>query len=755
MADYLADLNPAQREAVTHLDGPVLIIAGPGSGKTRVITRRIVHLLESGVRPHEILAITFTNKAAGEMRRRVEDMVPGNRLLITTFHSFGVRILRQYAERLGLDRHFTIYDQPDRLRVVKQALDSAGLDGITFTPERIQGAISRAKNQLLGPEAYASKAHDYFGQAVAHLYPIYEKRLRDQNAVDFDDLLYWPALAMRHDPEIRADLDARFRYLLIDEYQDTNLAQYALARGLSTDFPNLCVVGDPDQSVYGWRGADIRNILEFERDFPDARVIILDQNYRSTQRILRAAAHLIAHNSRRKSKGLSTANPVGKAVSILTYDSGLEEARGIAKRIRQEVGSGKRRWRDFAIFIRVNALSRALEMSLASEGVPFQMVKGFAFFDRKENRDVLAYLRLLINPRDDVSFLRIVNEPSRGIGKVSLDHLAAYAQPRGMSLLEAAGAVQRIDAIKGKAARGLADFAVLMGDLSALSEHEPEEIVAAVLDTSGYRHALLAGDNEEDRQRLANVDELVTAARQYTNPDGPRTLAGFLENITLASDVDTWDDSQDWVSIMTLHSAKGLEFPVVYIAAFEQGLLPHERSNEHADQLEEERRLAFVGMTRAMEELYLSRAKVREFRGLALHTIHSQFLAELPEEELEDMQLVSEEPAPSQAMDDWRKAENRPTSWGWAEVGLDAGTGGTINTVKELMVPATANGSRFKDGMVVRHDSYGLGRVTEVGGFGALRKIKVRFASHGERTFLADKAKLEIVGPNPSQAGIS
>ncbi len=396
--DLLADLTPEQQEAVTHLEGPLLVLAGPGSGKTRVITRRVAYLLQQGVKPYNILAITFTNKAAGEMRQRIETLVPESRVWVSTFHSLGARLLRQYADRLGFERNFTIYDQTDRGRLVKSALDEANIDNARFTPERIESAISKAKNQLLTPERYANQANDFFGQIVARVYPIYEKRLRDANAFDFDDLLLWPALALKNDAELRAELDARFRFVLIDEYQDTNKAQYAIARGLSVDYPNLCGVGDPDQSIYGWRGSDIRNILDFEQDFPNARIITLDRNFRSTQLIARAASYLIKHNLQRKHKDILTHNPTGEPVSVLTFETGQDEAENIARRIREAVESEERRYRDFAVFMRINALSRALESAFVKERVPFQIVKGLAFFDRKENRDVLAYLRLLLNP---------------------------------------------------------------------------------------------------------------------------------------------------------------------------------------------------------------------------------------------------------------------------------------------------------------------------------------------------------------------
>jgi DNA helicase-2/ATP-dependent DNA helicase PcrA len=737
MPDLLADLTEAQREAVTHMEGPLLILAGAGSGKTRVITRRVAYLLQQGVRPGNILAITFTNKAAGEMRQRVEALLPGNRVWISTFHSMGARLLRQYADRLNLDRNFTIYDVDDRNKLVKLAIEDAGLDATRFTPDTIAGAISKAKNQLLSPERYAERHGDFFGQAVAHVYPRYEKRLRDANALDFDDLLYWPALAMRHDQELRAELDARFRYVMIDEYQDTNQAQYAIAKALSQDQPNLCVVGDPNQSIYRFRGADIRNILDFERDFPGARVIALGTNYRSTKAILHAASTMIAHNKERKHLELDTPNPQGQPVTVLTFETGVEEADGIARRIRQDVEGKKRNYRDFAVFLRINALSRGLETAFVKQRVPFQIVKGLAFFDRKENRDVLAYLRLMLNPRDDLSFLRAVNEPSRGIGKVSLEHLREYAEPRELSLLGAAAEVGKIPAIKGKAAKGLAEFAKLMLELGQVKDAQPDEVIRQVLDRTGYRRMLTDSHDSEDEDRLANIEELITAAKQFADEDQTRTVGDFLENITLASDQDGYDERQDCVSVMTMHSAKGLEFPVVYMVAMEQGIAPHERSLGRGDEIEEERRLAFVGMTRAKEELYLCHARLREFRGNTLYAVPSMFLEELPADAIQSLDLSLNAARAQDATQLWRTG-GPAAQQGWTDAG-----------VRPLPPVAphrpAADDGRYREGMLVRHASYGVGRITEVSGHGAMRKLKIRFQTAGERTFVADKVTLEVV----------
>lgn len=751
--ELLSDLTPAQRDAVTHVDGPLLVLAGAGSGKTRVITRRVAYLLSQGIRPGSILAITFTNKAAREMRQRVEAITPGAPVWVSTFHSFGARILRQYAERLGLERNFTIYDQDDRTRIVKAALEAANIDNIHYSPERVQAAISRAKNQLLRPPAFVAKANDFFDQVVARVYPLYEKRLRDANALDFDDLLMWPALALSQDAELRSELDARFRFVLVDEYQDTNQAQYSIVRGLSREYPNLCVVGDPDQSIYKWRGSDIRNILDFERDFPQTRTLTLDRNYRSTKRILRAADSLIANNRQRKPKTLQTENSEGESIVVSTYETSSEEAEGVAEQIRRMVESVGRHYRDVAIFLRTNALSRILETTFIKKRIPYQIVRGLAFFERKENRDVLAYLRLLQNPRDNLSFIRAVNEPARGIGKTSLGHLQAYAEPRDISLLEAAAHVHQVPAIKGKAAKALSEFAKLMRDLQPLVEMPPSEVIAQVLDQSGYRMMLKDSKDAEDQDRLANVEELITAAKQFAAEDSSRTLADFLENITLASDVDGWDEQQDCVSIMTYHAAKGLEFPVVFMVAMEQGLLPHERSlaeaqrTNNAEELEEERRLAFVGVTRAMEELYLSHAKVREYRGRSIYAMDSMFLRELPEEGVERVDVAPARSVYDQAFT--RRPVSEPErSARPAWIDADA-LSNAMRATKSRTVDEQEDASDFALGMLVRHEEYGLGKITEVRGSGFLRRVRVRFGSAGERTFVADKAKLAIL-PTPS-----
>lgn len=735
--DLLNDLTWPQQEAVTHFEGPLLILAGAGSGKTRVITRRVAWLLQQGVRPSNILAITFTNKAAGEMKARVDALVPGNRVWISTFHSLGARLLRQYGERIGLNRNFTIYDQDDRNKMVKQALEAAGMDNTKFTPERIGAAISKAKNQLLPPDRYAASGSDFFTNTAAQVYGIYQKKMREANGLDFDDLLYVPALALKMDEELRAELDARFKFVLIDEYQDTNSAQYEIAKKLSIDFRNLCVVGDPDQSIYKWRGSDIKNILDFERDFPDARVITLDKNYRSTPAILRAASAVIDRNRQRKKKTLRTDNADGEPVRVLTFDTGLDEAEMIAHRIKEAVKTERFAYRDFAVFVRINALTRNLESAFVKHGVPFQIVKGLAFFERKENKDVLAYLRLLVNPADTLSFVRAVNEPARGIGKVSLDHLQAYAELNQISLLDASGQIDKIPAIKGKARDGLRSFHKLMGEFREHVELPPEDVIREVLDRSGYRDMLKANADDDDIDRLANVEELITSAKQFAAEDGSRTIRDFLEQITLASDVDSWDEKQDCVSVMTLHAAKGLEFPVVYIVAMEQGIMPGERSLAKQEDIEEERRVAFVGITRAMKELYLCHARLRDFRGQTLYTIPSMFLEELPDDVVQ--QDLSTHGGRSPAHEKWRGGSREATN-AWDELGHKS----TPAPIPFSPAPPSETVD-FDKGQLVQHEQYGIGTVSDVSGYGALRKVKIRFAAFGEKTFIASKVRLKVV----------
>jgi DNA helicase II / ATP-dependent DNA helicase PcrA len=744
LMDLLADLTPAQREAVTHVDGPLLVLAGAGSGKTRVITRRVAYLLRQGIVGEQALALTFTNKAAGEMRERIEALALKSGVWVGTFHSLCARLLRTYAPLVGLDRGFTIYDQADRLRAVKQAMERLDLDGVTITPERIDAAISRAKNDLVTPEQLEQRARDHVDAVTAKVFRAYLERLRASSAVDFDDLLVHIVTILKEHPDVRAQLDARYRYILVDEYQDTNLAQYAIVRALSTDVPNLCVTGDPDQSIYGWRGANLSNILDFEHDFPGCRVVKLERNYRSTKNILRVADHLIRFNSRRKAKTLTTENPSGAPVTLSIYATEADEARAVASKVAELVHEGEYTYGDLAVFCRVTALTRNFESAFRAAKIPYQVVGGVSFYERQEIKDVLAYLSLLANSKDDLAFLRVVNIPPRGVGKTSLDHLAERAKALGLPLLAMARQAQNVPGLKDKAARALRDFGLLIDELTVLRDHTAEEVTRKLLALTGYRDYLAEEAKRENEDRLANLDELVSAAREFDHEHPGASILDFMEEISLASAVDRWQEGAGAVTLMTLHAAKGLEFPVVFIVGLEQGILPHARAQEIEREEEEERRLLFVGITRAERELYLSHCRVREFRGQRLATIPSRFLSELPEEPMIVRDLSGTESLSLPI--GWRRPEPRPAS---VSASISGPRELRLTTAAELAgAPAPVSGdhlSAFRPGASVLHPQYGLGRIIAIDGAGPNRKGRIAFTLGGERTFILAKSPLRLV----------
>lgn len=636
----LDNLNESQRLAATHMEGPLLVLAGPGSGKTRVVTHRIAHLISQGVPARNIVALSFTNKAADEMRRRVTALVGPQAVEMGTFHRFAARLLRTHARMVGLTSDYSILDTDDSGSVMKRAAKRLGLN-LTHTPvDRLAGIISRAKNDLRTPETFEPGWGRPADEVAVRLWPVYQQMMLECNAVDFDDLLVHVARLIIDNPELRSQLDARHRWILVDEYQDTNAAQYAILRGLSIDYPNLSVTGDPDQAIYGWRGASIRNILEFERDYPSASVVKLEHNYRSTANILATADRLIAHNTRRKQKRLLTDAPDGSPVRIVLDASGHEEAERIADEIAMSITTSARSPRDFAILFRTNALSRSVEVALRSRGVPYQLLRGVEFFKRREIRDVVAWLRLLRNPRDDEALLRVVNVPARGIGRQSLDLLSAWAADHPMPLLTACGRAKSVPGLSARAATSIGRFAALQASLARVAASEPSvaALLEAVLEQTGYRAMLADDEDEEGDDRLANVEELITAARQadaaYASDAQGREedespLGSFLDTTALVADTDVWDPAADRVSLMTFHAAKGLEFPVVFLVAMEDGILPHQRSLDHPDQLEEERRLVFVGITRGMEQVHASCARMRDYRGTRRIGCPSLFLAEI------------------------------------------------------------------------------------------------------------------------------
>ena len=708
MDDTLSrQLTPSQRKAVFHIEGPLLVIAGPGSGKTRVITHRIAALIDSGVRPYNICAITFTNKAAEEMRQRAFALGASAGAHISTFHSLCVRILRRYADRAGMNANFSIYDQADQTRCVKQAVRDRQLDTANFPPARMLDAISSLKNKLRDPESFKKEAYDFFSRTLAEVYEGYQKLLSERNGVDFDDLLMKTAVLLRDCPDVCSELSNRFKFVLIDEYQDTNYAQYKIAESLASQHSNICATGDPDQSVYRWRGADIRNIMAFESDWPDATVVKLEENFRSTANILAAADSLIAFNRNRKQKKLIATKPAGESVVLTAYEDEREEAEAVARRISGLVDAGAK-LNDVAIFYRVNAQSRALEEALVRSKTPYQIVRGVEFYRRKEIRDLLGYLKILVNPSDEIALVRIINTPARGIGKTTVDRVRAYAERCNISCFEAVGKSAQIESISRGARAKLAVFANMIEQFAKDAGGPVAPLAARVLAESGLAKSL--GDAGADGQvALENVNELINSAADYDKQTEEPSLLDYLQQISLFSDADAYDATTDCVRLMTLHAAKGLEYENAFIVGVEEGLLPHERSSasENEEELEEERRLFFVGITRAIARLHISYARYRTVRGQGLRTIPSQFLLELGRD-------VTEQ---TEEDDDYYDDEDQ---------------------TQEVM-------PEFSPGQLVRHDAFGLGRVEKFVDMGANSVVSVRFNSGQTKSLMLKFANLSRV----------
>jgi DNA helicase-2/ATP-dependent DNA helicase PcrA len=708
--EYLADLNPAQREAVLATEGPLLVIAGAGSGKTRVLTYRIAHLLAAcGAKPPEILAITFTNKAAQEMRERLEALIgpPARAAWVMTFHSACGRILRREAPRLGYRTNFTIYDSADQHRLVKQCLEELERDPKRFTPRGIHSQISNAKNQLVGPDEYASRVASFYDQTVADVYELYQRRLFASNAVDFDDMLFLAVDVLQRFPEARERWQKAFRYILVDEYQDTNHAQYVFLKLLAERHHNVCAVGDPDQSIYAFRGADIRNILEFERDFPDTRTIALEQNYRSTNSILEAANAVIQHNRERKEKNLWSDLGDGEPVRVLEVEDEHSEARYVAAGIAALVEEGFS-GNEVAVFYRTNAQSRVLEDVLVRQGVAYQVIGGPRFYERAEVKDLIAYLQAIDNPYDAVSLVRIANKPRRGIGSSSLARLQAYADAQGFSLWEATEFPDEagVGAAPARAVRGFRDL--MLSLQSGALELPVPDLVERVLERSGYLEALEAERTIEAQGRIENLQELVGVAREWQEAAAEPNLSSFLQEISLYSDQDAIRGEQSLVTLMTIHNAKGLEFRAVYLIGMEENIFPHSRSIEEQG-VEEERRLCYVGMTRAKEKLSLLHASARSLYGGRSYNLPSRFLDELPSAGVERDRL-------------------RPASW--SGYGAPAQSVAPRDSVPDL-----------RTGDSVRHGTLGEGVVTRIEADGV---VVVRFAGDGsERRLMLDYAPLE------------
>ncbi|MCY7692709.1 DNA helicase PcrA [Bacillus altitudinis] len=730
----LEGLNDAQKEAVKATDGPLLLMAGAGSGKTRVLTHRIAYLMaEKHVAPWNILAITFTNKAAREMRERVQAILgPGaDDIWISTFHSMCVRILRRDIDRIGVNRNFSILDTSDQLSVIKNILKERNIDPKKFDPRSILGSISSAKNELIDAEEYAKTAGDFYDQVVSDVYTDYQKRLLKNQSLDFDDLIMMTIRLFERIPEVLEHYQRKFQYIHVDEYQDTNRAQYMLVKLLAQRFQNICVVGDSDQSIYRWRGADITNILSFEKDYPSSEVILLEQNYRSTKRILNAANTVIQNNSNRKPKNLWTENDEGAKIAYYRADNEFGEGQFVAGKIRQLHKSGKRKLSDFAILYRTNAQSRVIEETLMKANIQYNIVGGTKFYDRKEIKDILAYLRLVANPDDDISFARIVNVPKRGIGATSVDKIAAYAEMNDLSMFEALGQVDFIG-LSARAANALDEFKQLIDQMTNMQDYlSVTELTEEILEKTGYREALKIEKTIEAQSRLENIDEFLSVTKNFEEQNEDKSLVTFLTDLALVADIDKLDEAeeedQDAVILMTLHAAKGLEFPVVFLMGMEEGVFPHSRSLMEDAEMEEERRLAYVGITRAEEELYLSSAKMRTLFGRTNMNLESRFIREIPADLLDNLNEKKETKTP------FGQTRERPQRRG------------PVSRPQTQTIQNTGGGSiGWAVGDKAAHKKWGVGTVVSVKGSGDSTELDIAFPSPtGIKRLLAAFAPIE------------
>ena len=727
MNSLLTGLNKEQQQAVQHTEGPLLILAGAGSGKTKVLTVRIAHLLAQGVNPYEILAITFTNKAAKEMKSRVEGLVGdvANRIWLSTFHSFCAKFLRFELDNfLGYNSNFTIYDTSDSQAVIKAALKALNLDDKYYPVGAMIAAISDAKNKLLFASDFRKQARDFYQQKVADVYEYYERELRKNNALDFDDLLLVAVKLLQSNEAVLDKYSKRFRYVMIDEYQDTNHAQYLLAKLLASHWKNIAVVGDADQSIYAWRGADIQNILDFEKDYPNCTSIKLEQNYRSTKIILDAANAVIENNEGRPKKNLWTDKTEGTKIQHFTAQSEHEEAAFIGDTIAKKHDIHGVPYGDMAILYRTNAQSRVLEEALIKRALPYTMVGGTKFYDRKEIKDVLAYLRVLYNPFDDLSLLRIINVPKRSIGATTVAKLQDYARANGTSLFMTLTQLHLVDTIKGKTKEKLEEFGILIFTLVAEMEDKTVlDILESILDRTGYLAQLEESTDPQDQARAENIGELLSVAKDFqdTNPTG--TVEDFLEQVALVNDVDSFEQEESKVTLMTLHTAKGLEFPIVFLGGLEEGLFPHSRTLMNPEEIEEERRLAYVGITRAEKELYISNATTRTVFGRTSSYLPSRFIDEIPEELVDGLRAKRKVP------DDIKRHVPQHMSV----------------TSRPVTKPIVRNEviADWKIGDTAIHSKWGNGKVINVAGEGAGMKLTIEFPTQGVRVVMAKFAPVK------------
>ena len=739
---HLAGLNPVQREAATHADGPLLIVAGAGSGKTKVLTTRIAHLIQDrGISPFEILAITFTNKAADEMKHRVGTLVGpvAEKMWVSTFHSACVRILRRDAHHLGYTSSFTIYDQSDAVRLAGYVIRDQNLDAKKFPPRSVQAVISQAKNDLVTAEAYAERARTIYEKRIADVYTEYQARLRGANAMDFDDLLVQTVQLFRTCPEVLAHYQTRFKHLLVDEYQDTNAAQNEMVILLAKEHRNVCVVGDHDQSIYRFRGADLRNILEFENAFPDAHIVVLEQNYRSTQTILDAANAVIANNAMRKPKALWTEQIGGELITRYHAEDERDEALFVVHEIGKLHDQEHYRWADVAVFYRTNAQSRAVEEELARRGVPYKVIGGTRFYDRREVKDLLAYLRAVTNPADEVSLKRVINVPKRGVGDTSLGRLDNWATSHGATFGEAMASAAEAG-VTGKALGGIRVVLDLLDDLRAVlaDGSGPGTLLELICERTGYTAELEAEKSIESAGRLENIAELVSAARQY------EAVGQFLEDVSLVADTDEVDPDESSVILMTLHTAKGLEYPVVFLIGLEDGVFPHLRSLGEPDELEEERRLCYVGITRARERLYLCHAWSRMLFGATDYYPPSRFLSEIPEELMQVLGAGAER-GRTYGGSGTRRRDPTEHRRAVAEAAMRSAPSPAGGMATGPTGARGAEGIGLRVGDDVSHDKFGEGVVLELVGEGDKTEAVVHFRDVGEKRLLLAWAPLEKV----------
>ncbi len=779
----VTSLNPRQREAVAHGDGPLLVLAGAGSGKTRVITYRIAWLIgERKVHPSRILAVTFTNKAAAEMLHRVELLVPnlGGRPWIGTFHSTSLRMLRRYADRLGFTKSFVVYDTSDQLTLVRRCMRDLNMSDEAFPPRSILSRISNAKNELVGPVEYERNNTDFFGARVAEVYRMYQKRLREFDAMDFDDLIGQYVRLLEEHADVREELHERFQHLLIDEYQDTNRAQYQLVKLLAGSRGNIVAVGDDDQAIYRFRGADINNILNFESDFPGAEIVKLEQNYRSTGNILDAATGVVSNNIARKGKTLFTEAGAGEPVRIVTCQSEREEAHFVIDKI--QAGRSRLKLTDFAVLFRTNAQSRPFEEELLRANIPYVVVGGVKFYERAEIKDILAYLRLSTRPHDTPSIERVINVPSRGIGDTTVKAIDEQARMRNASLWDVISG--ELDFLPARASKAVREFRDIVSDLNAASNNPLPEFFDYLLLRTGYKRMLSESRDVQDESRLQNIEELLNSAREFWEQSGGASVADYLDSVTLISDLDRYEASKG-VTLMTLHSAKGLEFKVVFLAGMEEGILPHSNSQEAMEDLEEERRLCYVGMTRAREQLYCIHCYERRMHGQFREQSPSPFLTEIPEEVREQVRLgrtgtygggrdsapnwrdrpmlqrgygdryrgepsfrspqSAPRPAPSQPRPPQAAApqpKRNESANGVLSFFKDAPVQFDPSALKTASAPAVARAPELKRGQRVRHEQFGDGTILTMEGSGPDAKLTVYFDRAGSKKFIAKYAKL-------------